>query len=72
MKILGRLVWDPRAEAWVRSDNPALVLADAYRRVYGFRMVDWDSFATLADVCDQKVPGPLPEIENYGPLKEVG
>ncbi|MBK6742532.1 MAG: hypothetical protein IPG66_05945 [Hydrogenophilales bacterium] len=58
-RIKGLLLYDPRIDATVWSDNPGLALADfdASTRYGMGRDVDWDSAATLADHSDTLVGG---------------
>jgi hypothetical protein len=60
-EVLGRLVYDPRNGAFGYSNNPALCLLDYLRSEYGpdggiaDDLIDFASFATAANICDEVV-----------------
>lgn len=55
-QVRGFRVWDPRVQAAVWSDNPALCLAHFIVLRTG-RAVDWSSVADAADACDELLEG---------------
>lgn len=64
-----RHVWDPRREAWIESDNPALWAGEMLRRIYGFERVDWSSIADHAEYADKDLTEP---IDGYDPVLVSG
>ncbi|MFC6746040.1 hypothetical protein ACFQFG_15795 [Methylobacterium persicinum] len=70
---------DPADRAtWAWSDNAAIVLLDYLHDGSGYGIpfgeIDLDSFAALADVCDEDVPllYPSPEGDTHGPAALAG
>jgi len=62
-KVEGVSVYDPRSNAWVISDNPALIMADmacrgliktSWRLDKALDNPYWDKIGELADYCDRK------------------
>jgi hypothetical protein len=59
-KIKGKLVYDPRSETTVYSNNAALIIADFITdsRVglgEDSSLIDWDAVEAAADICDEDV-----------------
>lgn len=58
--IKGRPVYDPRIKQMVHSNNPALCILDWLRSKEGKDvpndLIDFDSFITAANICDELVP----------------
>ncbi|ASU16491.1 phage tail protein [Actinobacillus pleuropneumoniae] len=58
--IKGRPVYDPRIRQMVHSNNPALCILDWLRSKEGKDvpndLIDFDSFITAANICDEEVP----------------
>lgn len=66
-EVWGRQVFDPRDNQTKWSDNAALVVLDYVRSHPKIRIpderIDWESFKTAANVCDEIVTRPDGEIE---------
>ncbi|MDD0823012.1 phage tail protein [Mannheimia sp. AT1] len=58
--IKGRPVYDPRIRQMVHSNNPALCILDWLRAKEGKAvpndLIDFESFITAANICDEEVP----------------
>ncbi|WHP46361.1 phage tail protein [Mannheimia bovis] len=58
--IKGKPVYDPRIKQMVHSNNPALCILDWLRAKEGKAvpndLIDFDSFITAANICDEEVP----------------
>ena len=68
--IKGRPVYDPRIKQMVHSNNPALCILDWLRAKEGKavpnELIDFDSFITAANICDEEVPSKAPRYELDG------
>lgn len=68
--IKGRPVYDPRIKQMVHSNNPALCILDWLRAKEGKAvpndLIDFDSFITAANICDEEVPSKDPRYELNG------
>lgn len=70
----GRRVFDPRTGVTAWSANPPLCILDYLRADFGLRcpdhLIDFDSFAAAANVCDELVPSidPMNAVDGVGNL----
>ncbi|HHR6140380.1 TPA: phage tail tip protein J-related protein [Providencia alcalifaciens] len=60
VEVWGKQLFDPRTNQTVWSNNGALVVLDFYRSYLGVpdTDIDFDSFKTAADLCDETVVSP--------------
>lgn len=67
--VRGKPIFDPRRDAVLYSENPALHIADLLQSDWAGQItadqIDFDSFARAADHCDQKLPTPDGEEPRY-------
>ncbi|MEQ5221059.1 DUF1983 domain-containing protein [Providencia alcalifaciens] len=60
VEVWGKQLFDPRTNKTIWSNNGALVVLDFYRSYLGVpdTDIDFDSFKTAADLCDETVVSP--------------